>query len=330
MVWLRHLRSRISKALSRVPLFQALLYFWMRLSPSSRALPGHLWRAIMNFKDYGTRQAAALSYYAVFSVFPLTLLLVVVISQVVGPTVAREQIVQGLILFLPEENDTITLFQDSIEKALEQNTSFGLLAVVGLTWSALGLFSNLTSALDRIFQVPASRSMWTQRVLAFIMTLALILLIIMSFITSGMLRLVDVFFLSTPSIWIRIGTLFLPFGLNMVIFVLLFRYVPAREVDWDAVWPAAIFGSVALELLKAGFAWYLTELAAFQIVYGSIATVIVLMLWAYLAASVFLISAEICSQINLWFIGQQHEVPRVSIITETGLTQLPAEVPPPV
>ncbi len=322
-------RARLSKNIFGSPIFRTIFTLWMQLSPPMRAIPMHMWRAIKNYADNDTRQAAALSYYAVFSVFPLTLLMVVGVSALVGPTVAREQIVRGLILFLPEETDTITLFQNNIEDALAQNTSFGLLAFVGLIWSALGLFSNLTSSLDRIFQVPASRAIWVSRSLAFAMTLALIALIVLSFITSGVLRLVDAFFLANTSLWVDIGTFFLPFGLNMVIFVLLFRYVPNREVHWDAVWPGAIFGSLGFELSKALFALYLNSLETFQIVYGGIATVIVLMLWAYLVASVFLIAAEICSQINLWLIEFEHDSPRVSIITDGGMTQLPAELPPP-
>lgn len=325
----KQFRARLSKNLFGSPFFRTVFTVWMQLSPPMRAIPLHLWRAIKNYIDNDTKQAAALSYYAVFSVFPLTLLLVVGVSGFVGPTVAREQITRGLILFLPEETETIQLFQENIQDAIDQNISFGILAFVGLIWSALGLFSNLTSSLDRIFQVPASRAIWVSRSLAFLMTLALIGLIILSFITSGVLRLVDAFFLSNSSLWINIGSFFLPFGLNMVIFVLLFRYVPNREVHWDAVWPAAIFGSLGFELSKVLFALYLNSLANYQVVYGGIATVIVLMLWAYLVASVFLIAAEICSQINLWLLEFENDSPRVSIITDGGMTQLPPELPPP-
>lgn len=302
--------------------------YWLRLPNNTRTLPAHLWQAIMNFKDYGMRQAAALSYYTVFSIFPLTLLLAVAISDILGPAVAQEQIRQGLILFLPDETDTINLLQDSIGQALEQSRTFGIIGLIGLIWSALGLFSNLTAALDRAFQVPASRSMWRQRLLAFLMTLALIALVITSFITSGVLQLMDALLLTNPSVWIRIGVFFLPFGINLVIFVMLFRYVPSRHVSWDAVWPSAILGSIALELAKLAFAFYLGNFADHQFVYGSIAAVIVLMLWAYLLACIFLICAELCSQLNLWIINQS-ETPRIRIFADTSMARLPAEIPPP-
>lgn len=302
---------------------------WMRLAPALRALLIHIWRAIMNFKDYGMRQAAALSYYAVFSVFPLTLLLAVLISEILGPSVAVQQISDGVRLFLPSESGSINNLLGSLEQALEQSGSFGLIALAGLIWSALGLFSNLTASLDIIFQVPSSRSMWHQRFLAFAMTFILIILVMTSFVTSGILHLIDALFISNPSVWITIGTVFLPLGLNMVIFVLLFRYVPSRYVNWDAVWPAAIFGGVALELAKGLFAMYIANFPNYQIVYGTIASAIILLLWAYLTACIFLISAELCAQLNFW-ISEQDEPQVMQVFVDAEFTQLPAEIPPPV
>ncbi len=325
----RRLQAFWKSLRARLPI-KSVIRAWMRLPASTRALPIHILRGIDNFRNYGLRQAAALSYYAVFSIFPLILLLTIAVNSILGSTVAREQITQALVLFLPEETDTINLMRDSVSQAVDQSGSFTLVALLGLSWSALGLFSNLTTALDRIFQVPASRSLWKQRSLAFLMTLVLVFLIIFSFITSGILWLVDAFFLSSPNLWIRIGTFFLPYGLNMVIFVLLFRYVPSRHVNWDAVWPAAILGAVALELSKVVFAWYLTNLGGFQPVYGSIATSIVLLLWAYLFASIFLISAEICAQLNLWFLNYGEDSARIRILSDTSTPSIPAEMPPPV
>lgn len=279
--------------------FRHLTHWWSQFSPATRSLPRYLWQAIANFNRHGTRQAAALAYYAVFSVFPLTLLLAVGASSLLGPAVAQEQIRNGLALFVPRQ--TLDLLQENLVGALQQSSSFGLVALVGVIWSALGFFSNITSSLDLIFRVPAQRSLLRKRFTAFVMTIILVILVIVSFLTSGVLRLVSVMLIDRSSPWITIATLLLPFGLDMVILALLFRYIPYRRVSWDAIWPAAIFGGVGWELAKAGFAWYLTNLANYQFVYGGIATVIVLMFWAYLSASIFLLSAEICAQLDDWW-----------------------------
>lgn len=269
----------------------------------TRELPLHLWRAVRNFFRSGSRQAAALAYYAIFSVFPLVLLLAVAVGSLVGPAVAREQIANGLSIFLPDS--TVADIQDTLQSALEQSTEFGIVAALGLIWAATGLFSNITAALDSIFEVPAARSIWRQRLLALLMGLTLVVLVVASFLTSGVLRLIAALSPGAPSTWISISTVFLPLGLNVVIFALLFRYVPTRYVHWDAVWPAALFGAVGWELAKSGFEWYLTNLATYSIIYGSIATGIVLLFWAYLIASIFLLSAEICARLNEWQLAQE-------------------------
>jgi membrane protein len=140
------------------------------------------------------------------------------------------------------------------------------------------------------------------------MTFTLVVLITASFVTSGTLRLLMALVLDRPSIWLTVGVYFLPLGLNMLIFALLFRFVPARSVHWDAVWPAAIVGALGWEIAKSGFGWYLTAVANVQFVYGSIATAIVLLFWAYVIAAIFLFSAELCAQLNDWIEAHHDDV----------------------
>ncbi len=293
--------------------------WWSQRSDSTRALPRFIWTAIRNFTQTGTRQAAALAYYAVFSIFPLILLFAIGIGNLLEPAVAQEQIANGLKLFLPEA--TISDIQLTLDQALQQSSSFGILAVAGVIWSALGLFSNLTASLDMIFDVPSGRSMWRQRLLAFTMSITLVVLVFASFLTSGVLRLVSIALLDPPSV-VTLGTVFLPLGLDVVIFALLFRYVPSRYVHWDAIWPAAMVGAVGWELAKSGFQWYLDNLQNYQLIYGGIATAIVLLFWAFLLAGILILSAELCARLNEWFLQQEQdeaqERRRLQISLENG------------
>ncbi len=273
--------------------------WWAEHDLATRLLPLYMWRAVTNFSRYGASRAAALAYYTIFSLFPLTLLLAIAINNILGAAAAQQQITSALLLFVPQEGASDLI--DSINQALDQNRSFGLLAIAGLVWAGLGLFSNVTASLDLIFRVPTSRSIWRQRLVAVAMIVVLIVLVSASFITSGVLSLISALLVSRPSIWVTVASVFVPLGVNMMIFVMLFRFVPARRVHWDAVWPAALFGAVGWELAKAGFSWYLRNLSNFQVIYGSIATVIVLLFWAYLLSSVFIFSAELCAQLNEWF-----------------------------
>ncbi|XWX04605.1 YihY/virulence factor BrkB family protein [Aggregatilineales bacterium SYSU G02658] len=275
--------------------------WWLTMPHATQTLPVYLLRAVRNFITVGSLHATSLAYFAVFSIFPLVLLLAIAIGAVVGPAVAQEQIINGLALFLPAE--TAQTLQETVFTVVDQGTQFGVVALVGLLWSATGLFSGVTRFLDEIFVVPALRSMWRMRLLALVMGVILVGLVIASFLTSGILRLFSALALEL-NIWFTVGTVFLPLGLNLVIFALLFRFVPTRYVHWDAIWPAAMFGAVGWELAKSAFQWYLANLANYSIIYGSIATGIVLLFWAYLLASIFLLSAEICARLNEWLIAE--------------------------
>jgi membrane protein len=309
-----------------IALREQLTHRWNELDPATRALPQYLWRGIVNFNTYGTPRAAALAYYAIFSIFPLSLLFAIAIGNILGDALAQEQIAAALPLFLPPGTEQL-LLENIRPEALALGRSAGLLGLVGLVWSGLGLFSNVTSSLDLIFRVSARRSIWRQRLVALVMAVFLVLLVTASFVTSGVMGLASALIALYPSFWLTAGTIFLPLGLNMVIFAMLFHYVPARKVHWDAVWPAALFGGIGWELAKQAFSWYLANFANFELVYSTIVTVIVLLLWTYLLASIFLVSAELCAQLNDWFVFQ-NESEWEAMEAEEAPPQLPPETPP--
>ncbi|NLE52793.1 MAG: YihY/virulence factor BrkB family protein, partial [Chloroflexi bacterium] len=149
--------------------------WWILLNALSDGLLSHMWQAIVRFSKHGTREAAALSYYAIFSLFPLLLLVIIVIGTALGPAAARNQIDTVLRLFLPP--NTANFLQDNIAQALEQRGSFGLVAGVSLLWSSLGLFSSLSSALSRTFRDENPRNTWHQRLVGLSMMIALSVLL---------------------------------------------------------------------------------------------------------------------------------------------------------
>ncbi len=280
---------------------------WQPLPQPMRQLLVHTGQALLNFREYGARQAAAISYYAIFAIFPLTLLLAVVAGRILGPAVAQKQIADALRLVLPAQ--AIAEIQRSLEQATLQGAPFALIALLGLLWSALGVFANLMAALDFIFRAPSERDVWQRQLMSFVMSLVFIFLLAVSFLTSAALQLVSAFLLNTLSTWLTIGITFLPAGLNMVIFVLLFRYIPRQNVHWDAIWPAALLGTAGWELTKWVFRGYLATVANYQLVYGVFFTAIVLFFSAYIVMAFTLFSAEICAQMNEW-IREQREAQR--------------------
>jgi len=272
--------------------------WWILANAMTDGLMHHLWQAIYRFSKYGPREAAALSYYALFSLFPLLLLLIIGLGTVLGPAAADNQINGVLRLFLPVS--TASFLQETIAEALEQRSSFGIFAGVFLLWSASGLFSSLSSALSRTFRDTNPRNTWHQRLVGLGMMVALSALLVASLVTTLIFGVIDLLVFFQTASWITMGALIIPLSLSVAIFAFLYRFIPRRRVRWDAIWVAAFFGGGAWEVAKRLFAWYLDNLASYNLVYGSVATVIVLMLWAYLSGIIVLLGAEFCVSLDDW------------------------------
>lgn len=306
--------------------------FEQGLSSVNRAtddLPLYLARAVTEFFSLGMRNAAALSYYAVFSILPLILLLIVVLSRIIGPVITQEQIMSALAPFLPEgASGALVLVQDFVKGALEQSTSITLIALAALAWSGLGLFSNIAASLDLIFHGQSSFNLLKNRLRALGMAAVLILLLMLSFFSSFVIGVIDSLLLDPTSVWLRISALALPLGLDMLIFTLLFRYVPTRKPAWEAVWPAALLGAALWELAKALFGSIVSTSTLFQPLYGAIASGMMLLLWAYVLAATFLFAAGICAQINLWLHERRWQTGEEPPVLEDQPALPPATHPP--
>lgn len=275
--------------------------YWHHLSESQRALIGALQQAFRNFVRNGITGTAAsgMTYYFIFSIFPLTLLITLVIGHFMNPVLAQQEVTQTLSTFLPA--DAVTLIHDNLGYILRENQGFSWLAIIGVGWSSLGMLSEVTRVLDVIFDVPIPRTFLQQRLLASVMIVALVMLLFILFIVSALLRLVSIMLLNHTWLWLWIAVRMLPIGMNMVIYALTLHRIPNCEVDWRAVWPATVVGAFGWEFIRTGLGWYLGHATRYSLIYGSISAIIILMLWVYAMALVFLLSAEICARLNEWF-----------------------------
>lgn len=261
---------------------------------------GLMYGALDRVVKHAPRESASLAYYALFSLFPLLLLLMAILGQIIGPATISTQIKDFLRLFLPGE--TATALSESLERFVNQGFSASLVASLFLAWSALGLFSNLDGALSRTFRDTNQRPWWQRRIAGVLMILALGLLLVANLLTSLIFSFLDLLFLNQGNIWLSMLSLFVPFGFSMGIFAMMYRWIPRTKLGWDAIWPAALVGGVLWEFAKRGFGWYLDNVGNYSVVYGSITTVIIFMLWAYTTGIIILLCAELCVAYHDWLI----------------------------
>lgn len=304
------------------------------LDDATDELPRFLWRAVQDFSSRGLRNAAALSYYAVFSIFPLILLVIVIVSRLLGQVLTEDQVMSALTPFLPDgAGRTLTVVQSFISGALELSGSITIIAIVSLAWAGLGLFGNIASALDTIFDAEQPVGLVRVRIRALLMAIVLIALISLSFLSSFVIGLFDSLLLNPATVWLRISTIALPLGLNMLIFTLVFRLVPGRRPEWEAIWPAALLGATIWEAAKALFGLLTSSSLLYQPVFGAIASGMLLLFWIYILAGGFLFAAEVCAHLNRWTLERRWQAEEGGVLEghalEAGDNPTHGELPPP-
>ncbi len=267
----------------------------------NNATNGLLWRiarAVDNFLKYGPHEASALSYYALFSLFPLLLLSIVVLTLVLDADAASNQIQDVLNVFFPSE--AAAVLQDAVTGALEQRGSASLFALVVLAWSSANLFGNLEKILNLVFNSPVGRKIYERRLIGGIMILSFATFLLASILTNLIFSFLGLIFLNQFNTWLSLASLLVPAAFNAAIFAMLYGFIPSRRLRWDAILPAAILAGLTFEFAKMAFVLYLSSLTNFSVVYGSVATVVVFMLWMFIIFCIVLLYAEICAAIDDW------------------------------
>ncbi len=242
-------------------------------------------------------RAAAFAYHTFISLFPLLLFLIYIGSSFLTSTQTRRALDLYLSQVLPAMADELGRI---VDQTIAARGTIGLIGGFGLLWSASAVFSVLTTTFDAIFETPA-RPFWRRRLIglltvALIAGLFLLSLFLATFGTGTITRLGRLASASYSVILI--------FGLTSLMLWLLYRVLPNRSVGGQAALGGALFAGLLWELAKWGFSWYLNSgFARFGLVYGSLASIVFLLLWLYFSAAILFLGAEIAANLERGSLG---------------------------
>ena len=261
----------------------------------------NLWRTVRLTVDLYARydtgaRAAAIAFYALLSVFPLLLFLVGILGRWLSTAEAEALIRGALGRMAPVVPEALWA---NLERALALRGPINVVAALTLAWSASSLFAAVIHALDRVWNERGGRAFWEHRLLSVALVVVVTLLFVFSLILGTVMAFLPrliVFLLPIRPEVVERGWQFVPtlitFGLDVSLYALLYRFLPARYPPWPAVWAGAVVAAVGEHLVRIGFGLYLTYFARYGLVYGTLATLVAFLLWVYLSGLVLLIGAE--------------------------------------
>ena len=249
--------------------------------------------------DYAQSMGAALAYYTMFSIAPLLLIVISIAGLLFGVEAARGEIVGQLRdLMGPQGAQAVQGLLKSVREPAESITAMilgGTLLLIGAT----SVFAELQDALDRIWRAPKryKAGIWSllrARLLSFGMILGIGFLLMVSLVVSAVLaalgRLWGPLFADWALLASVINALF-SFVFTTTFFALIYKIMPRVNVDWADVWIGAFITALLFTVGKFLIGFYIGR-SGVTSGFGAAGSLVVLLVWVYYSAQVFLMGAE--------------------------------------
>jgi membrane protein len=279
----------------RGPLALSLRWWW-----------GALKRTAIAFRDHNlTDWAAALTYYAVLSIFPAMIVLV----SILGLLGQHPQTTNALLEIIDQvgPESTVDTLRGPIEDVIRSKSSAGLLLAVGTLgalWAASGYIGAFTRASNIVYDMKEGRPFWKLRPLQLLITLVSVLAVAVLTIAIvltgdlaeaiaekiGLENLVSIFEVAKwPALFVIVMTLFSA----------LYYVAPnVRQPGFRWITPGSVIAVLLWVAVSAGFSLYVSNLGSYNKTYGSLGAVVVFLIWLWLTNMAVLFGAEFNSELE--------------------------------
>ena len=256
------------------------------------------------FGDWSTdkcpRLGAALSYYTVFSLAPVLILVIAVAGIFLGREAAQGKIVEQLTGMLGL--DAAKMVQAAILKASARDAGIraSVIGIVTMLVGATGVMVELQDALNTVWKVlpkpgASVKRFLRARLLALALVLSIGFLLLVSLVMSAGLEVFVSWAGGFLPKWVAIGYLLnyvVSVGVVALFFALLFKLLPDAKVAWKDVWIGALFTSFLFHLGKYLIALYIGR-ASVASTFGAAGSLAVLLVWIYYSSQILLLGAEL-------------------------------------
>ena len=275
--------------------------------------------------DHAPSMGAALAYYTVFSIAPLLLIVISVAGLIFGVEVAREEIIAQLQSLMGKTGALVVQgLLESISKPTESVTA----AVIGVALLLIGattVFAELQDDLDRIWRAPKRTKdagifgLIRTRVLSFVMILGIGFLLIVSLILSAALAALGKWWeplFGGFRLLANLVDITLSFLLITIAFAMIYKLMPRMKIDWRDVWIGAVVTAFLFTIGKFMISIYIGR-SGVASGFGAAGSLVVLLIWIYYSAQIFLMGAEF-TRIYSYTFGSHKDQPAQ---TETILAE---------
>ena len=259
------------------------------------------------FADNCSQMAAAISYYVLFSLFPLLIFLVGILGLLLQDSQLQRDIIDAVLDFIPLSEDE---GRGEVTEAVEGvagvgSGALGLFGLIGMAWSGSNMFGIIRRSINAAYDLEFQRPLVQQKLLDLGMVAGMGAFFLVSIGATGFLRVVrqrseDIPHLGNAAeqagfVW-DVAIFLVPLALSFLAFTVMYWIIPAAKVRVRDVWLGALVAAFLFEVAKTGFSIYLENFSNYDLVYGSLGAVAAFLFWVYLTANILLLGAEVASE----------------------------------
>lgn len=260
-------------------------------------------------KTNAAQAAAAMAFYAFFSLFPLLLLLIGIGSFLLDNEIAFQKVASIATQILPFAQNMI---ETNLHEMIGLRGASGSIGIIGYIWSSSSFFTALSRNLNTTAQNAPKRNFFQNRAIALVIVVLLLVFFGLALLSSTLVnvlpqlgKLWEMINIQQSVLWTYLSKI-IPVLASFLFFVFLYRFVPGRKSRMKSVLITSAFTSLGWEISSRFFTWMVgAGFIRYEVIYGSIGTLLALMFWIYLICYITITGAHLCTVLEERFNRQE-------------------------
>ena len=246
--------------------------------------------------DGASEVVGAIAYYALLSLFPLLLGVISLLGFFLPSATVQDQIFTFVGTNLPAAEDILGL---NITGIIQVRGPLGIISVVALFWSASAMFGAINRGVNRAWGLNIRHPFHIRKLREVAMSLGACVFFYVAITATAVLATFGAGGRNIGGLALNLFELLLVF----FIFFVLYKTSPVTKTSWRFVWPGALFATAAFELARIFMVVYFSRFAHLELVYGTIGSIIFLLIFVYYVAFILIMGAEISSEYSRLRLG---------------------------
>ena len=267
----------------------------------------------------GAYMAASISFYTLFSLFPLLLALLSIFGFLLNSEALQERLIRELPKQLPVGEELVETFLRSVA---DGRVVTSVIAPFGLLWASTAVFGAIRKSINIIWGIRKTRPFLQERLMDFALMFGAAALLMISIFTTTFLSFFQEIFAvllpdSPPSgseFWSRVAVA-IPSITIFFTFLILYTWLPNTKVRIRESWLPALLASAAFTIGTIIFVQWVRTFPV-QNIYGGVSTVIALMAWVYVSAIIMLSGALVTSRYTA-FLARRDQQARLDYLSRS-------------